>query len=100
MDNHHEQQVRRRAYEIWEAEGRPEGAGARHWQQAEEEIAAIEKGWPGATAASAAPADREALLAGEAPAEPAPKPGKARLQSSGPTAPTPELARRPGRARG
>lgn len=28
------EQIRRRAYEIWESEGRPEGADIRHWRQA------------------------------------------------------------------
>jgi hypothetical protein len=32
-DNKYEQ-IRRRAHEIWESEGRPEGADLRHWQQA------------------------------------------------------------------
>jgi hypothetical protein len=30
--------VRRRAYELWEAEGRPEGRQMEHWTRAEEEI--------------------------------------------------------------
>ena len=30
--------VARRAYEIWEAEGRPEGLAELHWQRAEEEL--------------------------------------------------------------
>ncbi|MBB2673678.1 UNVERIFIED_ORG: hypothetical protein GGE44_003247 [Rhizobium esperanzae] len=33
------EQIRRRAYEIWEAEGRPEGADLRHWMQARDELA-------------------------------------------------------------
>ncbi|MBB5551252.1 DUF2934 domain-containing protein [Rhizobium sp. MC63] len=33
------EQIRRRAYEIWEAEGRPEGADLRHWMQACDELA-------------------------------------------------------------
>ena len=32
--------VSRRAYEIWENEGRPEGCDLRHWLQAEQELAA------------------------------------------------------------
>jgi hypothetical protein len=32
------EQIRRRAQEIWEAEGRPEGQHDRHWQQAEQEL--------------------------------------------------------------
>ncbi|MBA5800460.1 MULTISPECIES: DUF2934 domain-containing protein [Rhizobium] len=33
------EQIRRRAQEIWEAEGKPEGEHERHWQQAEREQA-------------------------------------------------------------
>ncbi|TCU09618.1 DUF2934 domain-containing protein [Rhizobium sullae] len=33
-----EDRIRRRAYEKWEREGRPEGEHERHWQQAEKEI--------------------------------------------------------------
>jgi hypothetical protein len=32
--------ISRRAYEIWEAEGRPEGCDLRHWLQAEQELSA------------------------------------------------------------
>jgi len=32
--------ISRRAYEIWESEGRPEGCDLRHWLQAEEELGA------------------------------------------------------------
>jgi hypothetical protein len=32
------EQIRRRAYEIWESDGRPEGADLRHWQQACDEL--------------------------------------------------------------
>ena len=31
--------VSRRAYELWEQEGRPEGCDLRHWLQAEQELA-------------------------------------------------------------
>jgi len=30
--------ISRRAYEIWESEGRPEGSDFRHWLQAEQEL--------------------------------------------------------------
>jgi len=30
--------IRRRAYEIWEAEGRPEGREQEHWIQAQREL--------------------------------------------------------------
>jgi hypothetical protein len=35
-----EDQVRRRAHEIWEREGRPEGRHEEHWRQAMEEASA------------------------------------------------------------
>jgi len=35
-----EESIRRRAHEIWEQEGRPEGQHERHWQQAASEIEA------------------------------------------------------------
>ncbi|MGO4441518.1 DUF2934 domain-containing protein [Rhizobium sp. RAF56] len=36
LDKH--EQIRRRAYEIWENEGRPDGFALRHWQQASDEL--------------------------------------------------------------
>jgi hypothetical protein len=33
------ERVEKRAYEIWELEGRPEGAAQRHWDQAMDELA-------------------------------------------------------------
>ncbi|HYD32913.1 MAG TPA: DUF2934 domain-containing protein [Azospirillaceae bacterium] len=35
-----EERIRKRAYEIWEREGRPEGRADAHWDMAREEIAA------------------------------------------------------------
>lgn len=32
------ERIRRRAYELWEQEGRPEGRELAHWAQAEHEI--------------------------------------------------------------
>jgi Protein of unknown function (DUF2934) len=40
----HGQRVRERAYEIWQNAGCPEGKSVEHWVQAEDEIAAEEKG--------------------------------------------------------
>ncbi|MGK9236843.1 DUF2934 domain-containing protein [Inquilinus limosus] len=37
-----EERIRRRAYEIWEALGRPEGGQQEHWARAEAEILAEE----------------------------------------------------------
>lgn len=57
----HEDLIRRRAHEIWEAEGRPEGREARHWAQAEAEMNA-----PAPDAAPAASqADGRVIEAGE-----------------------------------
>ncbi|MBD8650994.1 DUF2934 domain-containing protein [Rhizobium sp. CFBP 13726] len=33
------ERVEKRAFEIWELEGRPEGAAQRHWDQAMDELA-------------------------------------------------------------
>jgi hypothetical protein len=38
MANDKHEQIRRRAYEIWEDEGRPEGSHLRHWHQAADEL--------------------------------------------------------------
>ena len=38
-DGRHDR-IRQRAHEIWEQEGRPEGAHERHWRQAENEVVA------------------------------------------------------------
>jgi len=40
--------VRQRAYEIWQSEGCPEGAGDRHWLMAEAEIGAAKPRKPAA----------------------------------------------------
>lgn len=32
------EQIRKRAYEIWEGEGRPHGRDIEHWSQAETEV--------------------------------------------------------------
>ena len=37
-DNEWEELVRRRAYAIWEQEGRPDGQHERHWEQAAREM--------------------------------------------------------------
>lgn len=38
MSTDKHEMIRRRAHEIWENEGRPDGAEQRHWQQACEEL--------------------------------------------------------------
>ncbi|WP_163267708.1 DUF2934 domain-containing protein [Chelativorans alearense] len=39
MSSDREEQVRRRAYELWEMEGRPEGRHREHWERAAREMA-------------------------------------------------------------
>ena len=38
-----EDQIRQRAYELWDAEGRPEGRDRQHWDQACRELGAPEQ---------------------------------------------------------
>lgn len=38
MDTDRSERIRQRAYEIWRAEGNPEGCELRHWLMAESEI--------------------------------------------------------------
>ncbi len=40
MENDRQQDIKERAYAIWEAEGRPHGRAEAHWQQAQEDLAA------------------------------------------------------------
>lgn len=37
MENDEEELIRRRAYAIWEQEGRPDGQHLRHWERASQE---------------------------------------------------------------
>ncbi|AZO30889.1 MULTISPECIES: DUF2934 domain-containing protein [Mesorhizobium] len=37
-DQTREERIRQRAYELWEKEGKPEGADLRFWEQAMDEI--------------------------------------------------------------
>lgn len=39
MGRDQHERIQQRAFEIWENEGRPEGAAARHWDQAQDELA-------------------------------------------------------------
>ena len=45
MSDDRNEQIRRRAYGIWEALGRPEGGHQQHWTQAEAEILDDERGF-------------------------------------------------------
>ncbi len=53
-----EERIRRRAQEIWEREGRPEGCHEEHWARARREVEAEEGGLPrGAAGSDASPTD-------------------------------------------
>jgi Protein of unknown function (DUF2934) len=54
METTREDEVRTRAYAIWEREGRPEGGAGRHWGEAEEELRTEERGGAEAPAAGVA----------------------------------------------
>jgi hypothetical protein len=60
METTREDEVRTRAYAIWEREGRPEGGAGRHWGEAEEELRTEERGGAEAPAARTAGAAEEA----------------------------------------
>ena len=47
MDPTKEEQIRIRAYQIWEAEGRPEGRHDHHWSQAQTEGGSTAPSHPG-----------------------------------------------------
>jgi DUF2934 family protein len=51
MDEEREARIRQRAHEIWEREGRPEGAQEEHWRRACEEIDAEDQSTSGRSAA-------------------------------------------------
>ena len=65
MEDVRQEQVRERAYQIWEREGRQDGRAEEHWWQAEQELAE-----PAESAASdivaAAPAAAESRTNGSA----------------------------------
>ena len=56
--------IRARAHEIWEKEGRPDGAEKQHWEQASREIdqQEAESGSGTAVKRKTAPAEREATI--------------------------------------
>ncbi|CDX20777.1 conserved hypothetical protein [Mesorhizobium sp. ORS 3324] len=75
MTDDRQERIRRRAHEIWEQAGRPEGAHMQHWDQAAAEIDADQKK-PKAKAAPKKAAKPKAAKA-EKPAK-ADKPAKAK----------------------
>lgn len=84
MTNGSEKQdlIRKKAYAIWETEGRPHGQDERHWQQAEAEIET--------SSPAAKPATRKAAATKAA----APKPASAKT-----AAPKPATGKAPAKRR-
>lgn len=85
--------INRRAYEIWDREGRPEGQELEHWCQAERELAAEGNSEAGqgdgaasdhlaASSTNATPADAETSDVGGAAAAAAKKPRASRNPST------------------
>ena len=42
MEHDRDTRIRKRAHEIWEQEGRPDGKEAEHWERAEREMSAAD----------------------------------------------------------
>lgn len=63
MNTDRDEQLRQRAYRIWEAEGRPDGMEADHWARAERELAVEEEG---VVPAPAPPRRRKSTASGAA----------------------------------
>jgi hypothetical protein len=55
MTEDREDRIRKRAHEIWEREGRPEGRQEEHWRQASQEVGEELFGQQGATDAQERP---------------------------------------------
>ena len=55
MPQDDDETLRRRAYEIWEREGRPEGRHAEHWAKARDEMSGTANPMPRQTPAPGSP---------------------------------------------
>lgn len=86
MPSDKKEAIHKKAYEIWEAEGRPDGKHAEHWARAEQEM---DPPKPAAAKPAAPRAKKAAPKAAEpAPAKPAPKAKAAPKAAPKPKAPT------------
>lgn len=68
MPSDREERIRRRAYEIWEREGKPDGREAEHWDKAAAEIDAEREGAEAVTGV----ADMTETVTPPTPSEPPP----------------------------
>jgi hypothetical protein len=92
MATDRDEDLRNRAYRIWESEGRPDGMEAEHWARAERELAAEAAGGSPAEAAPASPAGRsrkKRAATAEEPAGPVAAAGPMRKKRASATAAKP-----------
>jgi hypothetical protein len=82
MTQEHEEKIRRRAYEIWEREGRPNGRDRDHWHEAKHELENEE---------SASRTNLEVLKASREPSGPLASGAEEQPQARSDEAPPPEL---------
>lgn len=107
MSSDLERRIRQRAYELWEAEGQPEGRDSHHWTQAEVEFAEARAVENVASAASA-PTRAKPIRRSKSPesgasapsAEKPKRPRKQSAQSEGDPPPATKLAKSGGRKTG
>jgi hypothetical protein len=64
MNTDRDEQLRQRAYRIWESEGRPEGMQSQHWARAERELAEEDGGWVAALPTAARSRRKPSAAAG------------------------------------
>ncbi|MCB9958631.1 MAG: DUF2934 domain-containing protein [Rhodospirillaceae bacterium] len=84
MPSDKKEAIHKKAYEIWEAEGRPDGKHEEHWSRAEQEVDAPKE----AAAKPAAPRAKKAAPKAEVEApKPAPKAKAAPKAAAKPKAP-------------
>jgi hypothetical protein len=96
MPDDRDEIIRRRAYALWEAEGRPEGREREHWQQAESESGGFAEaqagfGGPEVPGPEGQPDEIVPDTPLEAPGEDAPQPSDPTPVDPEPDVPSPEL---------
>ncbi|WP_185927986.1 DUF2934 domain-containing protein [Pseudorhizobium endolithicum] len=68
MADNEDEWIRRRAYSLWEEEGRPSGKHAEHWEKARQELAAFRADKPKRASRTSAAAAAKGSLASSSPA--------------------------------
>jgi hypothetical protein len=100
MSSDREEKIRRRAYDLWEIEGRPEGRHHEHWERAAREVEAEEGGSaedaeipempedfpePGGRSGGASGSQPDGTNPGSSPAEGSTSTGNTKRRSTGTT---------------